>query len=132
MKKPADWTILPETISRQPLGSLTRYGDDRWTAIVAWTHYAMVEAELLGITKENIDEVKAKSQDPQTRQFLGLEGNLGKGLGLDNDFAYKIVKAEGNYGEVYDHSFGKDGLGLPRGQNNLYTNGGLQYAPSWY
>lgn len=132
MKKPADWDILPETISRQPLGAYTRYGDDRWTAIVTWVHYAMVEAELLGITKANIDEAKAKSADPQTRQFLGLEGNLGKGLGLDNDFAYRVVKAEGNYGEAYDHSFGKDGLGLPRGANDLYTNGGLQYAPSWY
>ncbi len=132
MKKPGDWEILPETISRQPLGSFTRYGDDRWTTIVAWTHYAMVEAELLGITKENIDEVKSSTKDPQTRQFLGLEGDLGKGLGLNNDFAYQVVKAVGNYGEAYDHSFGKDGLGLPRGLNNLYTNGGLQYAPSWY
>ena len=132
MKTPADWTILPETISRQPLGSFTRYGDDRWTAIVAWTHYAMIEAELLGITQANIDQVKADTKDPQARQFLGLESNLGKGLGLDNDFAYKIVKAVGNYGEVYDKTFGAHGLGLPRGQNNLYTNGGLQYAPSWY
>jgi general L-amino acid transport system substrate-binding protein len=132
MKNPSDWTILPETISRQPLGSFTRYGDDRWTAIVAWTHYAMIEAEILGITQANIDQVKAKTSDPQTRLFLGLEGNLGKGLGLDNDFGYKVVKAVGNYGEVYETYFGAHGLGLARGLNNLYTNGGLQYAPSWY
>ncbi len=132
MKTPSDWVILPETISRQPLGSFTRYGDDRWTAIVAWTHYAMLEAELLGVTKENIDQVKATTKDPQTRQFLGLESDLGKGLGLDNAFAYNIIKAVGNYGEVYEHTFGKDGLGLARGLNNLYTNGGLQYPPSWY
>jgi general L-amino acid transport system substrate-binding protein len=132
MKTPGDWVILPETISRQPLGSFTRFGDDPWTSIVRWTHYAMLEAEVLGITKANIDQVKAKTTDPQTKQFLGMEGSLGKGLGLDDAFAYNIIKSEGNYGEVYETYFGSKGLGLARGLNNLYLNGGLQYPLSWY
>lgn len=133
MKKPDDWLFLPETLSRQPLGPHTRQGDDRWTNIVKWSHFAMLEAEELGITKANVDEVKKSSTDPQVKKFLGLEGDLGKALGLDNDFAYKIVKAEGNYGEVYEATFGsKGGLGLPRGLNNLYSHGGLMYPYSWY
>jgi general L-amino acid transport system substrate-binding protein len=132
MKKPDDWVFLPETISRQPLGSFTRYGDDTWTSIVKWTHEAMLEAEVLGITKANIDEIKKTATDPQVRKFLGLEGDLGKGLGLDNDWAYRIIKAEGNYGEIYELYFGSKGLGLPRGLNNLWLNGGLMYPASWY
>jgi len=132
MKTPGDWVILPETISRQPLGSFTRFGDDLWTSIVRWTHYAMLEAEVLGITRANIDQIKATTKDPQTRQFLGLEGSLGKGLGVDDAFAYNIIKSEGNYGEVYETYFGSKGLGLARGLNNLYLNGGLQYPWSWY
>jgi len=132
MKKPDDWMFLPETISRQPLGSFTRYGDSRWTAIVRWVHEAMLEAEVLGITKANIDEIKKSSTDPQVKKFLGLEGDLGKGLGLDNDWAYRIIKAQGNYGEVYEQYFGSKGLGLPRGLNNLWLNGGLMYPASWY
>ena len=132
MKKPDDWIFLPEVLSRQPLGPHTRQGDDRWTDIVKWTHFAMLEAEELGITQANVDEMKKTSTDPQVRKFLGLEGDLGKGLGLDNDFAYKVVKAVGNYGEVYEATFGSKGLGLPRGLNNLYRNGGLMYPYSWY
>jgi general L-amino acid transport system substrate-binding protein len=132
MKKPDDWLFLPETLSRQPLGPHTRQGDDRWTNIIKWTHFAMLEAEVLGITKVNIDEMKKASTDPQVRKFLGLEGDLGKALGIDNDFAYKVVKSEGNYGEVYEATFGSKGLGLPRGLNNLYLNGGLMYPYSWY
>jgi len=132
MKKPDDWIFLPETISRQPLGSFTRYGDDLWTAIVKWTHEAMLEAEVLGINKANIDDIKKSAQDPQVRKFLGLEGDLGKALGLDNDWAYRIIKSEGNYAEIYEEYFGSKGLGLPRGLNNLWLNGGLMYPPSWY
>jgi general L-amino acid transport system substrate-binding protein len=132
MKKPDDWIFLPEVLSRQPLGPHTRQGDDRWTDIVKWTHFAMLEAEELGITQANVDEMKKTSTDPQVRKFLGLEGDLGEGLGLDNDFAYKVVKAVGNYGEVYEATFGSKGLGLPRGLNNLYRNGGLMYPYSWY
>lgn len=132
MKKPDDWVFLPETISRQPLGSFTRQGDEPWTNIVKWTHFAMLEGEILGITQANVDKIKASATDPQVRKFLGLEGDLGKALGLDNDWSYRIIKSVGNYGEAYDASFGAKGLGLPRGQNNLYTNGGLQIPPSWY
>jgi general L-amino acid transport system substrate-binding protein len=132
MKKPDDWIFLPEVLSRQPLGPHTRQGDDRWTDIVKWTHFAMLEAEELGITQANVDEMKKTSTDPQVKKFLGLERDLGKGLGLDNDFAYKVVKAVGNYGEVYEATFGSKGLGLPRGLNNLYRNGGLMYPYSWY
>src|SRR6202046_4829208 len=132
MKKPDDWMFMPEVLSRQPLGPHTRQGDDRWTDIVKWTHFAMLEAEELGITQANVDEMKKTSTDPQVKKFLGLEGDLGKGLGLDNDFAYKVVKAVGNYGEVYEATFGSKGLGLPRGLNNLYRNGGLMYPYSWY
>ena len=132
MKKPDDWIFLPEVLSRQPLGPHTRQGDDRWTDIVKWTHFAMLEAEELGITQANVDEMKKTSTDPQVKKFLGLEGDLGKGLGLDNDFAYKVVKAVGNYGEVYEATFGSKGLGLPRGLNNLDRNGGLMYPYSWY
>jgi len=132
MKTPADWVILPETISRQPLGSFTRFGDDLWASVVRWTHFAMLEAEALGINKANIDQVKQTTTDPQTKQFLGMEGGLGTGLGLDDSFAYQIVKSEGNYGEVYETYFGSKGLGLERGLNNLYLNGGLQYPWSWY
>lgn len=132
MKKPSDWIFLPETLSRQPLGPHTRQGDDRWTNIVKWSHFAMLEAEILGITKANVDEVKKASTDPQVKKFLGLEGDLGKALGLDNEFAYRITKDVGNYGEVYEATFGSKGLGLPRGMNNLYTHGGLMIPWSWY
>jgi len=133
MKKPDDWVFLPETLSRQPLGPHTRQGDDRWTNIVKWTHFAMLEAEELGITKANVDEMKKSSTDPQVKKFLGLEGDLGKALGLDNEFAYRVIKAVGNYGELYDATFGdKGGLGLPRGLNKLYKDGGLMYPYSYY
>jgi len=132
MKKPDDWIFLPEVLSRQPLGPHVRKGDDRWATIVKWTHFAMLEGEELGITKANVDEMKAKSTDPQVKKFLGLEGDLGKALGLDNEFAYRVIKDVGNYGEVYEATFGSKGLGLPRGLNNLYRNGGYMYPYSWY
>jgi len=129
MKKPSDWVILPELISREFLGSYTRQGDERWNILVRWTHYAMLEAEVLGITKANVDEIKKTATDPEVRGFLGLEENFGKKLGVDNDWAYRIVKAVGNYGENYAMYFGP--LELPRGWNELYTKGGLQYPLPW-
>lgn len=129
MKTPKDWIILPELISREFLGSYTRQGDERWSILVKWVHYAMLEAETLGITQANVDEMKAKSDNPEVRGFLGLENDYGKFLGVDNDWAYRIVKAVGNYGENYDRYFGP--LELPRGWNELYSNGGLQYPLSW-
>jgi general L-amino acid transport system substrate-binding protein len=129
MKNPKDWVILPELISREFLGSYTRQGDERWNILVRWVHYAMLEGEVLGITKANVDKIKAETKDPEARGFLGLEGNFGKLLGVDNEWAYRIMKQVGNYGEAYDAYFGP--LELPRGWNNLYNKGGLQYPLPW-
>jgi general L-amino acid transport system substrate-binding protein len=129
MKKPDDWVILPELISREFLGSYTRQGDERWNILVRWTHMAMLEAEVLGITQANVDEIKKTATNPEVRGFLGLEENFGKKLGVDNEWAYRIVKEVGNYGENYDKYFSP--LKLPRGWNELYTKGGLQYPLPW-
>ena len=110
MKKPDDWVFLPETIGGlQPLGPFTRQGDEAWTRLVKWVHYAMLAGEVLGVTKANVDQVKSSTKDPETRRFLGLEGDFGKLLGVDNDWAYRIMKDIGNYGEVYDATFGTKG-----------------------
>jgi len=129
MKSPDDWVILPELISREFLGSYTRQGDERWNILVRWTHMAMLEAEVLGITQANVDEIKKSATNPEVRGFLGLEENFGKKLGVDNEWAYRIVKEVGNYGGNYDKYFGP--LKLPRGWNDLYTKGGLQYPLPW-
>ena len=129
MKTPTDWVILPELISREFLGSYTRQGDERWSILVRWVHMAMLEAEVLGITKANVDEIKKTATNPEIRGFLGLENDYGKFLGVDNDWAYRIVKAVGNYGENYDLYFGP--LELPRSWNKLYKDGGLQYPLAW-
>jgi general L-amino acid transport system substrate-binding protein len=132
MKKPDDWMFIPETIGGlQPLGSFTRLGDQGWSRLVKWVQDAMIEGELLGVTKANVDQMKASSKDPEVRRYLGLEGGFGKLLGVDDNWAYRIAKDVGNYGEVYDAYFGAGGLGLPRGMNNLYTKGGLFLTPSW-
>ena len=127
MKVPNDWVILPEVISKEPLGIHSRDGDDRWADILKWMHMALLTAEEFGITQANVDQMKS-SQDPFVRRLLGLEGDFGKLLGLDNEWAYRAIKAVGNYGEIYDRFFGPKALGLPRSQNNLWMNGGLQYA----
>ena len=134
MKQPNDWIFLPETVGGlQPLGSFTRQGDEAWARLVKWVHYAMLEAEVLGITKSTVDQVKSSTKDPETRRYLGLEGDFGKLLGVDNGWAYRIEKDIGSYGEVYDVTFGdKGGLGLPRGMNNLYSKGGLMTMPTWH
>jgi general L-amino acid transport system substrate-binding protein len=128
MKKPDDWVILPELISKEPLGIHAREGDSKWSDILKWVHMALLNAEELGVTKENIDKIKASDpKDPFVRRLLGLEGDFGKLLGIDNDWSYKAIKAVGNYGEIYETYFGPKSLGLPRGLNNLYTKGGLMY-----
>ncbi len=134
MKAPNDWMFLPETIGGlEPLGPFTRSGDENWTRLVKWVHYAMLEAEVLGITQANADEMKAKAgNNPDLRRFFGIEGDFGKLLGVDNGWSYRIVKDVGNYGEVYDDYFGSKGLGLPRGMNSLYNHGGLQTLPTWH
>jgi general L-amino acid transport system substrate-binding protein len=121
--------ILPEVISKEPLAPAVRQGDDAWFNLVRWTHFAMLNAEELGITAANVDEMKA-STNPEIRRLLGVEGALGKGLGLGEDWAYQIIKQVGNYAEVFERNLGKGSpLGIERGQNALWRDGGLQYAP---
>jgi general L-amino acid transport system substrate-binding protein len=128
MKNPADWVILPELISKEPLGIHARDGDERWNQILRWTHYALLTAEEAGVTQANVDEMKASSNDPVVRRLLGVEGDFGQLLGLDNEWTFRVIKVGGNYGELYDRYFGPGALDLPRGQNRLYRDGGLQYA----
>ncbi|TCT07780.1 amino acid ABC transporter substrate-binding protein [Aquabacter spiritensis] len=129
MKKPADHIVLPDVISKEPLGPVVRQGDDQWFNIVKWTHYAMLNAEELGVTQANI-EAALKSQKPDVKRLVGNEGNYGEQLGLTKDYAVRIVKAVGNYGEVYERNVGTGSkLAIPRGINQLWNLGGIQYAP---
>src|ERR1700730_1265004 len=126
---PGDHMILPEIISKEPFGPVVRHGDDQWFAVVKWTLFALINAEDLGIAKGNVDEM-LKSQSPEVRRVLGLEGNSGESLGLTNDWVVRIVKAVGNYGEMFEHDVGADSpLKIERGLNRLWSKGGLQYAP---
>jgi general L-amino acid transport system substrate-binding protein len=126
---PADAVVLPEIISKEPLGPVTRSSDVQWYNLVKWSHFAMINAEELGVTQGNADEM-LKSANPEIRRLLGVEGKFGEGIGLGNDWAYRIVKRVGNYGEAFDRNVG-DGsvLKIARGKNALWTKGGLQYAP---
>jgi general L-amino acid transport system substrate-binding protein len=129
LTKPDDHVVLPEIISKEPLGPAVRQGDDQWFDIVRWVHYAMVGAEELAITKANVDE-HLKSTNPEIRRLLGVEGNYGEQLGLSKDWAYRIIKHVGNYGEIFDKNVGRGSpLKISRGLNALWTKGGLQYAP---
>ncbi|OQY60502.1 MAG: amino acid ABC transporter substrate-binding protein [Desulfobacteraceae bacterium 4572_88] len=126
---PADYMILPEVISKEPLSPAVRHGDDQWRDIVDYSVLAMINAEELGITSKNVDE-KLKSKDPKVQRFLGASPGNGKALGLDEKFAYNIVKLVGNYGEVFERNVGLNTpLGLERGLNALWTDGGLMYSP---
>ena len=126
---PDEHVVLPEIISKEPLGPAVRQGDDQWFNLVRWTHYAMLTAEELGVTSKNIDE-KMKSTNPDVKRLLGVEGDFGKSMGVSNDWAVKIIKLVGNYGESFDRNVG-DGsrLKIKRGLNASWTKGGLQYAP---
>ncbi|MBC9880260.1 amino acid ABC transporter substrate-binding protein [Bradyrhizobium sp. INPA01-394B] len=129
LTNPADHVVLPEIISKEPLGPMVRHGDDQWFDVVKWTLFAMVTAEELGITQKNVDEM-AKSDKPELKRVLGSDGNLGEQLGLTKDWVVRIVTAVGNYGESFDRNVGTSSpLGISRGLNNLWTKGGLQYAP---
>ena len=126
---PKDYSILPEIISKEPLAPAVRHGDDQFRDIVDFAVLAMINAEEMGITSKNLDE-KMKSEDPMVQRFLGvIEGN-GKSLGLDEKWAYNIIKQVGNYGEVFERNVGVNtSLGIERGLNALWTNGGLMYSP---
>jgi general L-amino acid transport system substrate-binding protein len=124
-----DHIILPEVISKEPLGPAVRHGDDQWFDLVKWTHFAMLNAEELGISSKTVDEA-LKSDKPDVRRLVGTEGNMGEQLGLTKDWAVRIVKHVGNYGEVFERNVGSGSkLGIARGLNNLWTKGGIQYAP---
>jgi general L-amino acid transport system substrate-binding protein len=125
-EKAKDLTLLPEIISKEPLGPMVRKGDDKWLDLVKWTHYALLTAEEDGITSKNIDSF-ANSANPDIRRLLGVEGDMGKALGVDNKWAYNAIKLVGNFGEIWDRNITV--MGVPRGINNLWNKGGLQYAP---
>ncbi len=126
---PADYVVLPEVISKEPLGPMVRHGDDQWFDIVKWSLFALVNAEELGVTQKNVDEM-AKSDKPELKRVFGTDGNLGEQLGLTKDWVIRIVKATGNYGEMFDRNVGPGSkLGIARGLNNLWNKGGIQYAP---
>lgn len=125
----ADHIILPEIISKEPLGPVVRHGDDQWFDVVKWTLFAMINAEELGLNQKNIDEM-TKSTNPEIKRFVGTEGNFGEQLGLTKDWAVRIVKLVGNYGEVFERNVGMGSpLKIERGLNRLWTKGGIQYAP---
>ncbi len=135
LKDPANNIILPEIISKEPLGPVVRHGDNQWGDIVRWTHFATLVAEEKGITQANVDDVKKANgtdnpaADAEVQRLLGVSDKMGEGLGLGNDWAYNIIKAVGNYGEIFDRNVGpKTPIGLERGLNALWNKGGLQYA----
>ena len=129
LRKPDTHMVLPEIISKEPLGPVVRQGDDQWFNLVKWTVFALIDAEEMGITSANVEEMR-NSENPDARRLLGLEGDLGRKLGLDNDWAVRMIASIGNYGEMFDRNVGKDSpLNIARGVNRLWNMGGIQYAP---
>lgn len=131
MKNPAEHTVLPETISKEPLGPVVRGDDQNWKDIASWSLYVMIEAEELGVSSKNIDSMKS-TDNPNIKRLLGLEGDTGKSLGLAPEWAYNIIKQVGNYGEVYEKNVGANtpiGLARSGSPNQLWTKGGILYAP---
>ena len=127
---PAAHVILDVTMSKEPLGPMVRHGDDQWFDIAQWTVFALFSSEEFGLASDNVDSMMASATAPEVRRLLGLEGDLGLKLGLENNWAYNIIKLVGNYEEVYNRNLGPDTpTYIPRGYNSLYTNGGLLYAP---
>ncbi len=129
LAKPDEHVILPDVISKEPLGPVVRQGDDQWFTIVKWTHFAMVNAEELGVSSKTIERAM-QSDKPEVKRLVGTAGNFGEQAGLTNDWAARIVRLVGNYGEVFERNIcTKSPLGIPRGLNHLWTMGGIQYAP---
>jgi general L-amino acid transport system substrate-binding protein len=129
LKKPDDTVILADIISKEPLAPAVRSGDFQWSNIVRWTIYALLNAEELGISQKNLDEMKT-SKNPEIRRLLGVDADLGQAMGLPPDWAYRIIKHIGNYGETFDRNVGKNSpLAIRRGLNALWKDGGVQYAP---
>ena len=129
-KNPAEHQILPELISKEPLGPMVRRGDDEWFSIAKWVVFGLIEAEEYGVTQANADKELATSTDPVVMRLLGKTEDLGKQLGLDKEWLLRAIKATGNYGEIFERNVGpKTALNLPRGSNRLWSQGGLMYAP---
>jgi general L-amino acid transport system substrate-binding protein len=129
LAKPSDSMIMPDVISKEPLGPVVRQDDMQWFSIVKWVNFAMIYAEELGVGSKTIDDA-LKSQKPAVKRLVGTDGDLGKPLGLSGDWAVRVIRAVGNYAEVFDRNVGVHSkLGIPRGLNELWNNGGIQYAP---
>ncbi|MGE5203034.1 MAG: amino acid ABC transporter substrate-binding protein [Acidobacteriota bacterium] len=130
LKNRADHVILPETISKEPIGPVVRKGDAQWADIARWTFFALITAEELGVTQANVDDMKKNSANPEIKRLLGVTDELGSKNGISNDWAYSAIKAVGNYGEIYERTIGpKTPIGLERGINRLWKDGGLIYSP---
>ncbi len=129
MAKPDDHMVLPDIISKEPLGPAVRQDDFQWFTIVKWVHFALLNAEEAGVTQRNVDQMLS-STVPDIKRLLGKEGDFGKGIGLDNEWAYRIIKQVGNYGEIFERNVGSGSrIKIDRGLNKLWKNGGIQYAP---
>ena len=130
LKAPDDHVILPDVISKEPLGPMVRQGDEQWVNIVRWTLFALINAEELDVTAAGVDALKASSKKPTVRRLLGLEGTFGVDIGLDADWAARVIKATGNYAEMFERNLGRGSkLGIQRGINALWSAGGLLYVP---
>ena len=122
--------VLPEIVTKEPLAPAVRHGDNEWADVVRWSFYAMVQGEEFGLTSANVDQIKASTNNPDIKRFLGVTDELGKAMGVPNDFAYQVVKQVGNYGESFERNVGADSpLKIARGLNALWKDGGLQYSP---
>ena len=129
LTNPDEHVVLPEIISKEPLGPVVREGDDEWFNLIKWVHFAMLNAEEAGVTSQNVEEMRV-SNNPVIKRLLGVEGEFGAKLGVGNDWAYNIIKLVGNYGEVFERNIGPNTpLGIARGINGLWSKGGIQYAP---
>jgi general L-amino acid transport system substrate-binding protein len=129
LSKPDEHVILPDVISKEPLGPAVRQGDMQWLNLVKWVSFALVNAEELGVSSKNIDEA-LKSEKPDVKRLIGIEGNYGERMGVTNDWAARIIRLVGNYGEIYERNVGVGSpLGIPRGINQLWNKGGILYAP---
>lgn len=130
LQNPADHVILPEVMSKEPLGPVVQHGDDQWFDIAKWVYYGLINLEEYGVTQKNVDDLKANSKSADVRRLLGVEGEFGQKLGVTPDWLYQIAKQVGNYGEIYDRNIGPSTpIALDRGVNALWTKGGIQYAP---
>jgi len=126
---PDDHVILPDVISKEPLGPAVRQGDEQWANIVKWTAFALINAEELGVSSKSIDQA-VRSDKPEVRRLAGTEGSFGEQAGLTRDWVVRIIRSVGNYGEIFERNIGVESkLGIPRGLNQLWTNGGIVYAP---